>query len=271
MRGSMQAALIIAAITAGVGLWIWFFQERMVFFPSRGMDGDPSRVGLSYEDVRIETPGGGEIHGWFVPAGRARCTVLFCHGNAGNISHRLETLFLLSRLGCDVFIFDYRGYGMSSGRATENNTYEDVRAAWNHLVHERGVAPGRIVVMGRSLGSGVAAWLAVNERPAALILESAFTSVTEMGKRYYKYLPRFLSRISYPSLERVALVDCPVLVAHSPDDEIVPYDMGRSLYAAANEPKRFLPLRGGHNDGFLTAGSAYIEGLDAFLKDMAGL
>lgn len=271
MRGTMQTVLIIAGIIAGITAWIWFFQERMVFFPSRGMNRDPSNVGLAFENVRLITADGGEVHGWFVPCEDARCTVLFCHGNAGNISHRLETLFLLNRLGCAVFIFDYRGYGLSPGRATEAHTYEDVHAAWRHLVDERGVSPGSIVIMGRSLGAGVACWLAVHERPAALILESAFTSAVDMGKHYYRYLPRLLCRIRYSNIDRIDLVECPVLVVHSPDDEIVPYAMGRALYAAAQEPKRFLPIRGGHNDGFLTAGSSYIEGLDVFLKDMTGL
>ena len=267
----VAAAATLAVVAVAIGLWIWLFQERMVFFPSWDVERDPSAVGLEFEELHLKPEGGGEVHGWFVPCKRARCTVLFCHGNAGNVSDRLETIFLLNRLGCSVLIFDYRGYGHSSGRPTERGTYADALAAWRHLVHDRGEAPGRVVVMGRSLGCGPAIWLAMHERPAALIIESGFTSIRDMGRRAYPYLPTFLARIRYPNLDRASLVECPVLVAHSPDDEVVPYDMGRTLYAAVNTPKRFLPLRGGHNDGFLTAGSAYIEGLDAFMKDMAGL
>lgn len=267
----MQTVAVVAAVVVGLGAWIWFFQERMVFFPSSAVTGDPGDAGLAFEEVRLPVPGGGEIHGWYVPSELGRCTVLFCHGNAGNVSDRIETLALLNGLGCNTFIFDYRGYGRSTGRPSEANTYEDARAAWDHLVRDRGAAPERIVVMGRSLGSGPATWLAARLRPRALILESAFTSVAAMARRLYPYLPGFLARIRYANLERVREIECPLLVAHSPQDEVVPYDMGRALHEAARVPKRFLPLRGDHGDGFLATGGAYVEGLDDFLAELAGL
>lgn len=267
----MQFAVFLALILACIGGWIWLFQERMVFFPSRESVVTPAAAGMRYEDVFLETPDFGSLHGWYLPADEPRGTVLFCHGNAGNISHRLETLTLLHGLRFNVLIFDYRGYGRSTGKPTEDNTYEDASLALAYLLSEKGESPSRIVLMGRSLGAAVAVHLAAKFSPAALIIESGFTSVPDLGKRIYPFLPRFLARIRYDSMSRIAAIKCPILVAHSPDDEIIPYAMGRKLYEAAVGPKRFLEMRGDHNAGFLVSGCAYIEGLELFFKGQAGL
>jgi len=267
----MQYAIYLGIILACIAGWVWLFQERMVYFPSRELALGPGDVGLRHDDLFLDTPDGCRLHGWYLPASEARGTVLFCHGNAGNISHRLETLTLLHGLGFNVLIFDYRGYGRSTGSPSEQGSYADVLAAWTHLLSERGESPSRIVLMGRSLGAGVAVWLARRVNPAALVIESGFTSVPDLGKRIYPFLPRFLARLRYDSLSCMAELSCPVLVAHSPDDEIVPYDMGLILFGAAREPKRFLMMRGDHNDGFMATGTAYVKGLDSFLRDEAGL
>jgi len=267
----MQLAWFVLGVVVIVLTWIYCFQERMIYFPTQSFVALPSDAGLAHEDVWLQTADGVRLHGWFVPCVESRGTVLFCHGNAGNISQRIETLVILNGLGFNVLIFDYRGYGRSQGRPSEQGTYLDGAAAWDHLLSVRGEPPERIVLLGRSLGGGIASWLAAYNSPAALILESTFTSVTDVGQRLYPFLPRFLSRVRYDTLGRLGMVRCPLLVAHSPDDEVVSQDFGLRLYVAYKGSKRYLPLCGGHDRGFLETGALYVEQLNVFLTDMAGL
>ncbi|MEO1249772.1 MAG: alpha/beta hydrolase, partial [Pseudomonadota bacterium] len=207
------------------------------------------------------------LDAWFVPAPDARGTLLFFHGNAGNISHRLESVRIFHELGLSTLIFDYRGYGQSEGTPSEQGTYTDALAAWRHLTEERAIPPSKIILFGRSMGAAVAAYLADQHTPAGLILESGFTSVPDMAAQIYPWLPvRLLARIGYPTAEYVSGVESPILIAHSPGDEIVPYTHGLALFEQANEPKSFLEMTGGHNDGFLVTGDPYVDGLDAFFS-----
>jgi fermentation-respiration switch protein FrsA (DUF1100 family) len=206
-----------------------------------------------------------------VPARAARGTLLFFHGNAGNISHRLDSLLIFNRLGLSTLIFDYRGYGQSGGEISEQGLYRDAEAVWRHLTEARGVPPERIVVFGRSLGAAVAAYTASQYRPAALIIESGFVSVPDLGAALYPWLPvRWLARIRLPTAGYLPGVTCPVLVVHSRDDEIIPFEQGLRIHAAAPEPKQLLELEGGHNDGFLVSGRRYLEGLDGFISAALG-
>jgi len=244
--------------------------DRLVFFPRRELWADPSERGLPYENTIFPAGDGTLLHGWFLP-GKGRGTVLFCHGNAGNISHRLDTLEILSGLGLSVLIFDYRGYGRSEGKPSEEGVYRDVEGAWRYLVGDRKIRPEKIVISGRSLGGAVAAWSAERHTPAGLILESTFTSLADIGKHHYFFLPvKLIVGDAFNTLGRMKNISCPVLVAASPDDEIVPGEHGRILHKAAGEPKWFLPLKGDHNMGFLSTGKAYIEGLDAFFSHVLG-
>ncbi len=266
--------LLLATVLAGslaygaLTLLLFARQESMVFLPVGSVAVTPAQRGLGYEDLRLHSTDDVVLQAWYVPASDADApVVLFLHGNAGNISHRLDTLSLLHGLGLSTLILDYRGYGNSGGRPSEQGLYEDALTAWRYLVEERGVPPGRIVLHGRSLGAAVAGWLATQERPAALILESAFLSVPELGAHHYPWLPvRLLARIRFPLHEYVKELQVPVLVVHSPDDEIVPFVQGQALYAAAPEPRTFLEIRGGHNEGFILGGTNYREGLRAFLE-----
>jgi len=243
-------------------------QQRLVFFPEATLAATPADVGLPFEEVRIPTEDGPVLHGWLVPGAEGAPVVLFCHGNAGNISHRLESLRLFHMLGLSTLIFDYRGYGMSEGKVSEAGTYRDARAVWRYLTGERGVKPERIILFGRSLGGAVAVELATEVRPAALVVESAFTSVPDMAAQVYPFLPvRLLARIGYDSLTRMDQVSGPVLVIHSRDDELVPVEHGRRLFEAAPEPKRFLEIRGSHNDGFIASGKTYVRGWAGFLAE----
>jgi alpha-beta hydrolase superfamily lysophospholipase len=259
---------IVLLFYVGLTLLLFLFQAHLIYFPTRQLIATPATIGLTYETVRFQAADGVSLSGWFVPADGAKNVVLFFHGNAGNISHRLESIELFHRLGLSVFIIDYRGYGQSEGRPGEQGTYQDAAAAWRHLVEERGVKPEQIVLFGRSLGGGVATWLAQTHTPKALILESTFTSIPDMGARQFPFLPiRLFARIYYNTLERLPQVECPILIVHSPTDEVIPYSHGQQLFQAAPEPKTFLELTGGHNDGFIVSGPRYEAGLRAFIGE----
>jgi len=268
---TLLAGLALVYISFGVVLYL--FQGSMVFLanlPGRTLDASPADIGLAYEDVHIETADGEQLHGWFVPAAEARGTLLFFHGNAGNISHRLESIAIFNRLGLDVLIVDYRGYGQSTGKPSELGTYRDAQAAWDYLVDVQRAAPRRVVVFGRSLGGAVGAWLAsqlpADAQPAAVIIESSFSSGADMARRLYPIYPaRLLTRLNYPVVEYAGRIACPLLVVHSRDDEIIPFSMGQAIFAAARQPKAFIELRGDHNAGFWISREEYAAGLAEFL------
>jgi len=244
--------------------------DSLVFFPHMELRTDPSERGLEYEDVSFRAGDGTLLHGWFLP-GKGRGTLLFCHGNAGNISHRLDSLEIFHRLGLSVFLFDYRGYGISEGKPSEEGVYSDVEGAWRWLTEERGIRPEAIVLFGRSLGGAAAAWAAQKYSPAGLILESTFTSLADIGKHHYFFLPvKLIVGNSFDTLGKMKNISCPVLVAASPEDEIVPGEQGQILFEAARPPKRFLQLKGDHNWGFMSTGRAYVQGLDTFLDEVFG-
>lgn len=259
--------LLGVAIYGIICLALFIFQPRLVFFPIKAIAATPAAVDLAYEELLLDTGAGTSLHGWYLPGREDAHTLLFLHGNAGNISHRLDSLRLFNSLGLNVMIFDYSGYGQSGGTASEQQTYADARIAWDYLTHTRGIVPGRIIVFGRSLGAGVATWLATQVTPAALILESAFTSVPAVAQKFYPIFPvRWLARIRYDNAARLPAVDCPVLIAHSRDDELIPISHGQELFGLAPEPKTFLPMVGGHNDGFFVSGPSYRAGILAFIE-----
>lgn len=261
---------------AGFSLMLYLLQDRLVFLPhmpGRELEATPETIGLDFEDAWIDTEDGERLHGWFVPADDARGTLLFFHGNAGNISHRMESMLIFNRLGMNVLIVDYRGYGQSSGKPGEAGTFGDARAAWSYLVEQRRLPPGRIVIFGRSLGGAVGAWLASRPdvAPAGVIIESCFSSGLDMGRQLYPVLPvRLITRIYYPVREYVTNIRVPVLVAHSRHDEIIPFSMGQTIFDAAPEPKSFLEMEGDHNAGFWISRDKYVPALDDFLTSVLG-
>ncbi|HHJ19233.1 MAG TPA: alpha/beta hydrolase [Gammaproteobacteria bacterium] len=263
------------AVYTILSVYVYFMQPGMIYYPnipSRELVTTPKNTGLDYEDVELVTNDGTRIHGWFIPYAtvsdtQKQKTLLFFHGNAGNISHRLDSIKLFNKLGLNILIIDYRGYGQSTGKPDEAGTYQDAEAAWHYLTETRGIKENRIIIFGRSLGGSIAAWLASQHTPAALIVESGFSSVPSMGQRIYPFLPvRLLSRFQYNTKEYIKAVNCPVLVAHSRDDDIIPYEEGLDIFSAAHEPKQFLKMRGSHNDGFIVSGSGYIDALELFIN-----
>jgi len=236
--------------------------------PGRSLDRTPAAIDVGYADVAIETSDGILLHGWFIPGDSDR-VLLFFHGNAGNISHRLESVRQFLQLGLSVLIIDYRGYGQSGGRTSERGIYRDAEAAWRYLTETNETSPGRIIVFGRSMGASAAGYLAAHYRPLALIVESSFTSVPDIAAEYYPWLPvRWLSRLRHATADFVRQAACPVLVIHSRDDEIVPFRHGEAIFAAASEPRSFLELRGTHNDAFLRDERNYLAGLRSFLDGL---
>lgn len=243
-------------------------QANFLYYPERAMSRSPESVGLRYEAVSYCASDGVKISAWWVPAGPQRAVVLFCHGNAGNISHRLQTISLLNSLGLSVFIFDYRGYGQSEGSPTEEGTYRDARGAWDYLTGVKGVPPSSIIIHGRSLGGSVAAWLARETSPGRLVLESTFSSFRDAARYHCAFPPAYLLfTYRYNTAEYVKGVRCPLLVLHSRDDEVIPFEQGRAVFQAAGEPKAFVEIRGGHNEGFMVSGREYRAALDKFIGE----
>ena len=267
-----SALQIVLLVYLGLAALIYFKQSSLVFLPEmdRGFRASPADIGLPFTPLRLVTTDGETLDGWFVPADKRRETrglVIFFHGNAGNISHRLDYLRMFHDLGLATLIIDYRGYGLSSGTPSEEGTYLDAAAAWRHATQVLGFAADRIVFFGESLGGGVAAQLAAENRPGALVLASTFTSVPDMGADLYPLLPiRLLARIRYNTLARLPQIACPTLVIHSRNDDIIPFAHGRRLFEAARQPKQFLEIAGGHNEGFVFGREYWIKQLDGFLQ-----
>jgi hypothetical protein len=268
----LKFTFVVVASYALLVALVYFMQGRMLYLPNmpgRALTMTPANAGMDYQDVSIETADGVALHGWFIE-GPSSKVLLFFHGNAGNISHRLDSIRQFNSLGLSVLIVDYRGFGQSTGKTTERGIYRDADAAWRYLTEDRGISASDIVIFGRSLGASAASRLAAQHQPLALIVESSFTSVPDIAQELYPWLPaRWLSRFRHATREYVRDVRCPVLVAHSLDDEIIPFRHAEAIFASANEPRTLLTLRGTHNDAFLRDERTYLEGLQTFLKGLA--
>lgn len=247
-------------------------ERFFIYFPQRGLHADPSTVGLDFEDARFETSDGVGLHSWFVP-GRNDPTLLWFHGNAGNISHRLEQLKLLhDAVGANILIVGYRGYGDSEGTPSEKGFYADAIAALSFLNDRDDVDDTKIVYYGQSVGAGVAAELATRHPPAGLILEAAFTSVADMARHHYRFFPaRFFVRTRFDTLRGIGAVRAPLLMIHGDRDDIVPIEMARRIFEGARDPKRFEVVRGaGHNDVYIVGGARYLDALSGFVQEVTG-
>lgn len=232
-----------------VGL-LMFFENKLVFFPSKHPEGDWSPPGLTFEDAWFTADDGTKLHGWYVPNAKPTAHILFCHGNAGNITHRADLLRKLNgRCGAAVLLFDYRGYGRSEGTPSETGVLADARAARAWLAAKAGISESEVVLMGESLGGAVAVDLAT-DGARGLILENTFTSVPDVAAHHYPWVPiRLLMRTQLNAREKIGQYHGPLLQTHGEADTIVPYALGRALFDAANGPKRFYPVPGGdHND-----------------------
>ncbi len=252
--GILRSVLTIIALSyVGLCLFMCVRQRYYVFYPSHDINGTPELLGLDFETLEFTDASSNPVSAWVIPgkelSARKDKWVVFCHGNAGNISHRLETIDVLHNAGFSTLIFDYTGYGQSPGTPSEKAIYTNADAAWEYLTRERGVSPAHIIVFGRSLGGPVAAYLASKNEPALLIVESSFRSIPAMANEIYPFLPASLiCRIRLPTEQYISESKCPVAVLHSRHDGLVPYEHGKALYAAAPDPKLFLDLSGNHNE-----------------------
>ena len=273
----MVGALAAGALAlAGLLLWLRWLEPRMLYYPTRPLSQTPSSLGWAYEEVRLRASDGVAIHGWHIPAApdsirlppHGPLTVLFLHGNAGNISHRFEKLAILRDFGVSVLIVDYRGYGRSEGRPGEAGLYRDARAALDHLTGERGLDPGAIILYGESLGSAVAAHLAAESGVGGVVLEAAFASARDVGQAMFPFLPvRWLMRSRFDTERAIARVDAPILLLHSRDDEFFPPRHAERLLAASPGRARLVLLRGGHNEAFLASEPDYRRALGEFFAE----
>lgn len=244
-------------------------EERFIFFPNSVIDQTPRDIGLAFEDIVFTAADGVRLNGWLVPYASARTTLLWFHGNAGNISHRLENLRLLhDKVNINIFIIDYRGYGRSEGTVSEEGTYKDAEAALRHLRAREDIDPKDIVLFGQSLGAAVAVELASREDCLALILEAPFASIRDMARVAFPLLPIGpLLRTRYDVVEKIKRVKTPLLVLHGDQDEVVPFAQGKKVFAAAPSPKEFYTIRGAHhNDTFILGGDAYYAALRDFIE-----
>lgn len=265
--GGRWARLFLGLVV--IYLVLRWFEHRQVYQPDRQLETSGSELGRPFEDVHFQTSDGVGLNGWFFPAdtdsARNHLVYLLCHGNAGNISHRLEHCAALLETGAGVFIFDYRGYGRSQGRPGEEGTYLDAQAAHQWL-RQKGFAATNIIAFGESLGGGVASELAVRESLCGLVLQSTYTSITDVGAELFPWLPvRWLGRIKYDTHVKLPRVRVPVLVMHSRADGLIGFPHAEKNFAVANEPKMFWEISGEHNQFLEGDRARYLEGLNKFL------
>jgi len=270
IRALLRILAITGIVYVCICVLIYFFQDRLIYLPNSSMTSTPESMHLSFEEVWLTSSGGKKIHAWFVPCKNGRGTAVFCHGNAGNMENRLGMLPFFQKFRLSVLLFDYQGYGKSEGSPSEANTCQDAEAAWRYLTETRTIPPDRIVVWGRSLGTGVAVDLASRHAPGGLVVEAAFTSIPDVAADIYPFwLPvRLLCRTRFDSASKVPAIACPKLFIHSPDDEIIPITLGRRLFDLAPKPRRFVTIRGDHNNGFIQSGRDYTDPVDAFLDEV---
>ena len=247
---------------------MFIFQSNLVYFPSTDVDVNPKNVGLEYESIIFEADDKTKLHAWYIQKKDAKTTLLFLHGNGGNISHRLDSIKFFNSLGMNVFIFDYRGYGNSEGSASEQNTYDDAKSAWDYLLKNKSIKDENVIIFGRSLGGAIAAKLGSELKPKAIILESTFTTVKEFASDVYPFLPGFLIHFKYETTKHLKDINYPILIVHSEDDNIIPFKHGEAIFKNANEPKTFVKIRGNHNYGFVESKHIYVPALRNFLQEI---
>jgi len=267
-KESMTSYVIILVLgLLLLNVWMYFQQPQMIFYPIRELYQTPADWGLDYEDVTLNTADNVQLHGWYIPNQQSEQVLLFFHGNAGNISHRRDSLELFHRLGLNVFIIDYRGYGKSRGKPDEQGLYRDAAAAWDYLTEAKGIANDHILIFGRSLGGAVAARLASGVQARGLILESTLSSARDFARAVFPVLSRLVvTRYDFNTAENIQRVHYPVLVLHSPEDEIMPFHLGEKIFQAAQQPKHFVRMQGDHNNGFLQSQPEYAQELERWLQ-----
>lgn len=263
--------ILLFIIILGIMFSLFYknIENYFVFFPQKVLDFFPSDYGLDWKDVRLHTSDGQTLHGWYFSVAPEEPVILFYHGNAGNISHRLDYIQRLTRMGINVFIFDYRGYGKSSGKPSEKGLYIDALCAYDYLVNDEKIKPENIILLGRSLGGAAAIETAMRRDARSLVVESGFLSVRHMARHMGIFsLISPLLPANYDNLEKIKKISIPKLIIHGDSDEIIPFSMGEKLFEAAASPKYFYPIKGaGHNDTYVVGGTEYLDILKIFIGE----
>ena len=262
----IKTLITLVAVIAVFIVFIRYFESKSYFHPTREMPTTPADVGLDFEDIYLTSEDGIKINGWFMKHPQAKSTLLYFHGNAGNMTHRLEKIQMFYTLGLNIFIIDYRGYGKSEGQPTEEGVYRDARVAHHYLLLRKDIDPQKIIVYGDSLGGVVAVDL-VSQRPVAcLIVDSSFSSGADIAKDIFPFVPSMILTIKMDSKKKVKAITIPKLFIHSINDEIIPFYLGERLFQAASEPKKFLKIIGGHNTSHIDSQEIYQSGIRQFLQ-----
>jgi len=265
MLGRICLAIFIFLVF--IFAYLKYFEKKGIYFPTEEIILTPADAGLKYEDIFFGTEDGLSLNGWFIPSQNPRGTLLFCHGNAGNISYRIEIIQIFNKLNLNVFIFDYRGYGKSQGRPSEEGLYRDVRAAYNYLLSREDIDKEKIVIYGKSIGANVAINLASKVEAAALIADGGFTSAYDMCRKLFPHLHiKWIIAVKYDAESDIKSVSIPKLIIHSRDDEIIPFKLGRKLFEAAPEPREFYEMQGTHNEAIFIQREEYSSRIDSFLR-----
>jgi pimeloyl-ACP methyl ester carboxylesterase len=262
--GAGNFLIVMLCLLTGCGL-----ENRLIFHPATGIARTPRDVGLDYQDLYFTTADNVRLNGWFIPHPQASATMVWFHGNAGNIGDRVNNIKLLhDKTRISIFIFDYRGYGRSPGSSSETTTYLDGEAAMNFVRSQLQIESKNLLIFGRSLGAAVAAEMASRHDSRAVILESPFASIREMAKVVFPALPIGpLLSAKFDVIDKVGKITVPLLVLHGDQDGIIPFEQGQRVFAAARQPKQFYPITGaGHNDTFITGGDGYYERLKSFIE-----
>lgn len=270
MFNKIMPRIVIYLISGIVltAIYVKYLERRNLFFPFKEIESTPCAIGLSYEDVYFVTEDNKKINGWFIPANDAKYTILFFHGNAGNISHRLDKIKIFHDLGLNIFIIDYRGYGKSQGRPSKAGLYLDAKGSYGYLIGKFKTKPSSIILYGESLGGAVALELATKAEARAVITEETFSSMRDIAKDIYPFLPSFFVSDAFNSLSVIEKVSIPKLIIHSQDDEMISFKHAQKLYDKAKEPKTLAAINGSHNSAFLESEKEYIRHIREFIEGL---
>ena len=264
----MNILFFIVGLIVFLVLYIRYLEKTTVFYPDRNIEQDPSSIGLEFEEVMVTTSDGQVLYPWWIPKANATQTLLFFHGNAGNISHRLEKISFFHEMGVNIFIVDYRGFGKSTGSPTEKGVFMDAQAAYDYLTQQKNISAQSIVVYGASLGGAISIDLVSKNEVAGLITDSTFTSAVDMAKLMFPWAPSALLSVKFDSIGKIQNIHVPKLMFHSTDDATIPYALGQKLYDVAPEPKTFVTTVGGHNDEHIVSRELLEENVLTFLNTL---
>ena len=261
----LRVVVFFWVLLFSINAFLYLKQPGMVFYPLKEIESTPREWGLSYEAVHLKLNNKTKLSGWYLSHPQAKNTILFFHGNGGNISHRGDSIYIFHKLKFNVLIIDYAGYGKSEGVASEKSLYQSANVAWQYLINNKKTKAENIIIFGRSLGGAVAVDLASKVNAGGLILESTFSSVRDIVDiAFTKWSKLIYLRYDFDSVSKIKKVSSPVLVIHSPDDEVIPFQLGQYLFESITAEKTFLEIRGRHNEGFMQSISSYMPAIKAF-------